>query len=134
MLKVSLLKDTNQTKLFGICFIIMQSDDLNHQNHYSWGHHSFIRITDVKAYIVQRCVLPVFFPVDLYTTMAVINPPEKKLANRTSVHWCAKISTIHTSFNKWNHIQLFCSLGLVKRSVDCWNFGITLYAGALEET
>ena len=25
-----------------------------------------------------------------FTTMAVINPPEKKLANRTSVHWQKK--------------------------------------------
>ena len=25
-----------------------------------------------------------------FTTMAVINPPEKKLANRTSVHWLSQ--------------------------------------------
>ena len=33
-------------------------------------------------HIAQRCVLPVSF-----TTMAVMNPPEKKLEKRTSVHW-----------------------------------------------
>ena len=35
-------------------------------------------------HITQMCVLPVPFPVD----MAVVNPPERKLAKRTSVH-CA---------------------------------------------
>ena len=27
----------------------------------------------------------------VFTTMAVINPQEKKLANRTSVHWVGKL-------------------------------------------
>ena len=34
-------------------------------------------------------MFPVSFPLDLlFTTMAVINPPERKLAKRTSVQWC----------------------------------------------
>ena len=34
----------------------------------------------------QRSVLPVYLPVDLLICMAVINPSERKLAKRTSVH------------------------------------------------
>ena len=37
-------------------------------------------------YSTQRGVLPVSFPV-VSPTMAVMNPPEKKLEKRTSVDW-----------------------------------------------
>ena len=37
-----------------------------------------------KLASAPMCVLPVSFPV--HTTMAVINPTERKMAKRTSVH------------------------------------------------
>ena len=41
-----------------------------------------------KPRTAQRCVFSVFFPVDLLLWhLAVMNPPEKKLEKRTSVHW-----------------------------------------------
>ena len=42
----------------------------------------------------QRCVLPVSFPVDLLLPYIVVNPPERKLEKRTSVHlWAASAAS-----------------------------------------
>ena len=41
----------------------------------------------LKYPIAQRCDLPVSSPVDLLLSYVVVNPPESKLAKRTSVHW-----------------------------------------------
>ena len=38
-----------------------------------------------EAHSAQRGVLPVYFPVDLFLLYIVVNPPERKLAKRTSV-------------------------------------------------
>ena len=55
--------------------------------------------------------MPVSFPVDLLSTMAVMNPPERKLAKRTSVHW------VRTSLEK---SYFFTSQKLT------WAFGISI--------
>jgi hypothetical protein len=46
---------------------------------------SLLRV-QIKQATAQRCVLPVSFTGG-FTTMAVINPPERKLAKRTSEDW-----------------------------------------------
>ena len=42
----------------------------------------------------QRCVLPVYFPADLLLHIA--NPPERKLAKRTSVHSTAATACFYS--------------------------------------
>ena len=49
-----------------------------------------------------------------FTTMAVINPPERKLAKRTSVHWMTLWLTdehfCHLSKCRWNHESIHAIL------------------------
>ena len=42
----------------------------------------------IYSHTLQRCDLPVFFPHGFITAI-VVNPPERKLAKHTSVHWVA---------------------------------------------
>ena len=64
-----------------------------------WSFDSFL-------YTAQRCVLPLSFPVDLLL-MSVINPPERKLSKRTSVHWHVKVHIFWEGHKiLWNLHQL----------------------------
>ena len=47
-------------------------------------------ISSTFYHIAQRCVLPVSFPVDFITAI-VVNPPERKLAQCTSVHFMISV-------------------------------------------
>ena len=49
-------------------------------------HKISCEILKIFCESAQRCFLPVFFS-SRFTTMAVMNPPEKTLEKRTSVKW-----------------------------------------------
>ena len=40
-----------------------------------------------KLHIAQRCILPVYFPLDLLLLNILVNAQERKLAKRICVHW-----------------------------------------------
>ena len=69
----------------------------------------------------QRCVLPVSLSVG-FTTMAVINPPERKLAKRTSVQ-CRSMQTNNTFFEHdiriWDFV--FCIPNSSRPNGTVWN-------------
>ena len=51
---------------------------------------NLVSVTQVHIFLLmdtaQRCILPLSFPLDLFAGI-IVNPPERKLAKHTYVHW-----------------------------------------------
>ena len=84
------------------------------------------KIVRISALYLHHCTVLHFasFLSGGFTTMAVINPPERNLAKRTSVHCKAEILTIFRSYFGRIHDTIDCFRDLLTFITVLWTYEV----------